>query len=278
MDKNLVKPQGEKNGSTDPLKLRGSVATLDRVIFAHPQSGIQMLALERRATGSSDAGGKVHVCGTPFGGGVHILNPSALQAEIGPIQYDSERSQSEQDFRILISPADWEAVQRFCLEHLGNPNDTDLESLPDRELREEFAEVLGIDLRQDQYQSRPTQFVIENVPTPTDFGYARGLPTVRLYRIFEISILDDALYTTMLYTSQQWSDEEVATFALKAGQNGFPARYNTILTLPLDLVTQSYLALPREKRSQAIVVEGHLLDESVSAILEGIEIPRYWRK
>ncbi len=253
------------------------MATLDRVIFTNPQNGTLMLAMERKATVVGAERNKVHLRAQLFGGGVHILDLNSLQAIIGPVQFDSDRSRMEQDFRILIRPSDWESVKRFCFEHLDNPNDTHLESVPHRELFEEFGDALNIHLQPDQYTVQPTGFVVENDPTPTDNPYARGQPTVRLYRIFDVCIIDDTLCTGMLAASQHDSDRAVELRALEDFQSGGKGRANSILALPLQLVTQSYLAIPPELRYRAIRIQNHVLDESVLAVLEGIEVPQYQR-
>ena len=80
--------------------LRVSVATYNKVLFPHPEHGVAMLALERKATVLKD--GSVNVRAQPFGGGVKILNTKSLKEVIGEIQFDSDHSQQEQDFRILI--------------------------------------------------------------------------------------------------------------------------------------------------------------------------------
>jgi hypothetical protein len=259
------------------LDLRVSVATLDRVVFTHPQDGTSMLALERKASLISEPGHSARVRAQPFGGGVRILNPDALQSLIGPIRFDSARSQAEQDFRILIPASDWEDVKLFCLQHLGNPHDAHLESSPDRELVEEFAEVLGEHLERDQYRYQPGGFVIENHPVPTTNAYARGQPTVRIYRIFEVHIEDERLCAGILGASQQVSDQDLARLALEDLQNGGKGRANALLALPLSLVCDSYLALAPKMRYRLITVAGHQLDESVLAILDDVEVPQYQR-
>ena len=60
-------------------------------------------------------------------------------------------------------------------------------------------------------------------------------------------------------------------------QNGGRGRANSILTLPLNTVRESYLALPPGRRYRKITVEGHALDESVPAVLEDVEVPQYQR-
>ncbi len=151
---------------TEDSSLRVSVATLDRVIFRDPKSENIMLALERKATLLND--GSVWVRAQPFGGGVRILDQKHLQEIIGRMEFDSERSKYEADFRILISPSKWEMVKQYALQHLEDQDDTELEAVPHRELVEEFEETLGVSLEPNQYTFRPTGFVIENHPVPTD--------------------------------------------------------------------------------------------------------------
>jgi hypothetical protein len=255
--------------------LRVSVATLNRVILLHPKDENRMLALERKATVSSD--GSVRVRAQPFGGGVRILDQASLEKIIGRIEFDSERSKHEADFRILISPSKWELVKQYTLRHLGSQDDAELEAVPHRELVEEFEVTLGVSLEPDQYRFQPTGFVIENHPVPTDNANVYGQPTVRLYRIFEVEIVDVALVTTMLSAGERYSDEQLGMLALEGFQNGGMGRANAMLTLPLSLVTESYLALPLETRHRKIVIEGHELDESVLAILDGVDVPQYER-
>ena len=259
----------------EDLSLRVSVATLDQVVFPHPQNGTLMLALERKTTDLEV--NNIRVRAQPFGGGVRILNPTPLQELIGKFRFDSEWSRHEQDFRIVIPPSKWELVKQYCLSHLENPEDTELESLPHRELVEEFEETLNIHLKPDQYTVQPMGFVIENHPVQTDNEQVRGQLTVRLYRTFKVEIIDDALCKTMLTASQRYSDQELRLLALKDFRSGDTGHANTILTLPLNLVFESYSALPPEQRFQKILIEGHEMDESVLAVLGDIDVPQYHR-
>jgi len=234
-----------------------------------------MLALERKATVSKDR--SVRIRAQPFGGGVRILDQAHLQTIIGQVRFDSERSEREADFRILISPSKWELVRQYSLRHLADANDMELESLPHRELVEEFAETLGVGLQPHQYTFRPTGFVIENQPVPTDNVNVQRRPTVRVYRTFEVEIIDTALCRTMLSANQLYSDEELARLALGDSRNGGRGRANSILILPLNLVLESYLALPLDLRHQKIVIENHKIDESVLAILSEVDVPEYER-
>ena len=264
------------NTSSDTV-WRVSVATYNRLLFPHPQNGNLMLAFERKAT-TSNGGGKVfQVWAQPFGGAVRILDPAPLQAILGEIQFDCNRSAREQDFRLLIPPSRWEAVKQYCLKQLAKHEDDELESSPDRELNEEFSNTIHVDLRPQQYNVRPAGFVIENDPIPTDNIYAPGRPTVRLYRIFEVHILDDALSRTMLEASLRHTDQNLGALAVQDSQRGGKGRVNSVLVLPLDQVKEAYLALPPHMRHGKLVMDGHELDESVLAVLGEIEVPQYER-
>jgi len=262
-------------GEPDDLDLRVSVATYNQVVFFHPQDGVLMLALERKATVRED--GSLHVRAQPFGGGVRILNPAALQELIGEIEYDSERSKQDQDFRILIPPSRWEVVKEYCLQHLENQDDDQLEAAPQRELVEEFEETLNVQLKPDQYTVQPLGFVVEDHPVWTENWYARGHLTVRVYRTFRVDLVDPVLCQTILAVSQGYSDQDLGMTALRESQNGGRGRANSVLALPLKLVTQSYLELPPEVRYQKIIIESHELDQSVLAVLDEVDVPQYQR-
>lgn len=252
-------------------KLRVSVATYNQVIFMHPENGTLMLALERKATVQKD--GSVNVRAQPFGGGVRILDSNSLTEMLGEIQFDSERSRQEQDFRILIPPAKWDEVKQYCLHHLESPGDLELESTPDRELIEEFEETLGVDLKPEQYTVQSIGFVVEDNPVWTENWYARGQLTVRIYRTFNVQIRDEALCKTLLAVSQKISDQELGKMALDSNKG----RANSVLVLPLSLVTEAWLALLPEMRYGRIKAENHELDESVLVVLEDVDVPQYQR-
>ena len=259
--------------SPTPTKLRVSVATYDKVLFPHPQNGTLMLALERKATVRED--GSLHVRAQPFGGGVRILKPTALQELIGDIEYDSQRSKQDQDFRILIPPSQWKSVKEYCLRHLEDQDDSELEASPERELVEEFEETLNVQLKPDQYTVQPLGFVVEEHPVWTENWYARGHLTVRVYRTFRVDLVDPVLCQTILAASQDYSDQDLGMTALRDSQNGGRGRANSVLALPFKLGTQSYLALPPEMRYKKIVIESHELDESVLAVLDEVDVPQY---
>jgi len=261
-------------GATQDLSLRVSVATLVRVVFKHPLNGEWMLALERKATLQND---KVEIKSQPFGGAISILDVNAIHNLIGDFHFDSERSRSEQDFRLFIRPSSWSAVREFCILHLSRADDSILETDPARELAEEFDDALKINLKPEHYVSQPVATVVENDPVPTDNIHARGIPTVRVYRIFEATILDSSLAHAMINSSESLSHQDLCTLALEDVQNGGKGRANAILALPLKQISDHYVALSSKEHNAPIMFEQNLLDDTVSAILEEISLSKYQR-
>ena len=258
------------------LSLRVSVATLVRVLFDHPQNGAPMLALERKATLTDEPGGqRVYVRAQPFGGGIRLRDPAPLRNLIGDFQFDSERSRAEDDFRILIRAADWPAVRQFCLEHLAGADDPALDADPARELSEEFADALAVDLQPGQYQARPVGLVVADGPAPTHNPRAPGAATARIYRIFEARLLDPALAQALLASSARVSDEDLRQQALAEARAGGRGRANAALVLPLNDLAAAYLALRPEVRAAPLAFDGHLLDGNVPAVLDGVPVPEF---
>jgi hypothetical protein len=257
--------------------LRVSVATLDRVIFPRPSDGTRMLALERKAATMEAAGRKVSVQAQPYGGAVRILDPAPLEEVVGELKYDSDHYREEMDFRILIPPSTWEAVKQFCLRRLSDPADVSIESLPQRELAEEFAETFGHHLKPDEYAFEPAGFTLENDPLPTDNPYAAGWPTVRLYRLFKVQILDRILCESMLSASRDHPDRWLEELAVQDLEDAGKGQAHGILTLPLKTVISSCLALKSNPINEPMIIEGHQLDRSVLAILPEVPSPFYQR-
>jgi hypothetical protein len=261
-------------GATDELSLRVSVATLVRVVFKHPGNGEWMLALERKATLHENT---VEVKSQPFGGAIRILDLEAIHDLIGDFHFDSERSRTEQDFRLFIRPSSWSMLREFCIQRLNRENDPILETDPTRELVEEFADALKINLQPEQYASNPLATVVENEATPTENIHAKGIPTVRVYRIFETTVTNSALAHAMLKNSEGISHKRMCELALKDARNGGKGRANAVLALPLKAITDTYLALSPKERNSPIFIEKNLFDETVPAVLEGIPILKYQR-
>lgn len=261
-------------GATDELSLRVSVATLVRVVFKHPAKGEWMLALERKATLHENI---VEVKSQPFGGAIRILDVYAIHDLIGDFHFDSERSHAEQDFRIFIRPSSWSVLREFCVKHFEVADASVLETDPKRELEEEFFEALKINLQLSQYISKPVATIVENDPAPTDNIHAKGLPTVRVYRVFEASITDSALTHAIMKNSESLSRESICKLALKDARNGGKGRANAMLVLPLKHLTENYLSMPPKECNAPILYEKHRLEETVPAMLEGITAPKYQR-
>jgi hypothetical protein len=265
-------------GPTDELSLRVSVATLVRVLFEDPQSGELMRALERKATLLEDQKDPtVEIIVQPFGGAIRINDLRLLRDGIAEFHFDSEESRSEQDFRIFIHASNWKAIQRFCLQHLPNTDDHILETDPSREITEEFADALGIQLKPEQYILTPEGNIIEDNPAPTANIHARNHLTVRIYRIFEARILDTSVSHTMIAQSERVSNETLRQLAFEDARNGGRGRANAILTIPMDLLNDVYLARSLEARDLPISFENHQLDESVGAVLQNVHVPKYRR-
>lgn len=265
-------------GATRELSLRVSAATLVRVLLENSPGGDLMLALERRATlYRAENGRVVEVKSQPFGGAIRILDLMKLRDLIGNFHFDSERSRSEQDFRILIRPSDWETVREFCVEHFSRVEDPVLETDPGREMTEEFADALKASLGPDQYSHRPIATVVEDDPAPTENIHAKGIPTARIYRIFEATISDPFLAQAMMENSASISDQDLCEFALEDGRHGGKGQASAILILPMKRITDHYLALQSKERNIPILFDGHRLDETVPAIIKGIAVPKYRR-
>ncbi len=233
-----------------------------------------MLALERKATLQ---GTTVEVKSQPFGGAIRILDVDAIHNLIGDFRFDSEHSRAEQDSRIFIRPSAWPVLREFCIQHLGSIDDPILETDPSRELTEEFGDALKIDLRTEQYASKAVATVVEDEATPTENIHAKGIPTVRVYRIFETRITDLALAQVMMRNSEAHSNQALRELALMDFQNGGKGRANAVLTLPLKQIVDVYKATPLGDRNFPILFREDRLDETVSAILEGVTTPKYQR-
>jgi hypothetical protein len=261
-------------GATDDLGLRLSVATLARVLFKDPSNAEIMLALERKATLNK---AEFEVKSQPFGGAVRIRDLGKLQELIGNFHFDSEHSRSELDFRLFIRQSSWPAIREFCIQHICVFDDPILETNPARELAEEFADALMIDLKPNQYICIPVTTVVENDPAPTGNTYAKGILTVRVYRIFEVTILDTSLINIILKTNASISHDGLFELAMKDSHNGGKGRANVVLALPLKRITETYLAMPLKERNSPILFEQNRLDETVPAVLDGVDVPKYQR-
>ena len=258
------------------LSLRASVACLIKVLFKNQVDGRRILALERVATLRQVQGkAEVTVTSKPFGGAVRLINPQALRRLIGNFQYDSERSRREKDFRILIEPEAWEKLMDICCEHLTNPGKGILDTNPERELIEEFKDTLHVRIRRDQYQIIPRGISIEAMPVETDNVRAAGIPTVRIYYLYESWLTDPVLITRMLTNIDRCTDEDLQNQALHDAQHGGRGRANATLTLRYDDLIEFYRSLQLDMRKERICFDGHQIEENVLAILDEVDQTRY---
>lgn len=262
-------------GLTGELSLRVSVATLSRVVFPHPEGGVPMIALEHKATLAAGEADRVDVKAQPFGGAIRILNPNRLLTLLGSFNFDSQRSRSEQDFRVYIRPSSWEEVREFCLQNMDQEAGPDLEIDPSRELEEEFEDALGIQLKLNQYVVKPFGIVVENEPAPTTNVRAAGNLTARIYRVYEVQIQDPALWRLMVTNSQTHPKQILQRLALDDSQKGGRGRATAMLVAAEQEIRAAYSALPPEMLGMPLAFAGTLLDGNVPAILKGIIVPKY---
>jgi hypothetical protein len=280
MQPSFMKPNDQEIGvgATEELSLRVSVAVLISVLFDGPEDGRTMIALERTATLREIEGRpEVTVRAKPFGGAVRLINPQALKGLIGRFRYDSERSRREMDFRIQIRPASWEKVKEICWEHLNETEKGILDSSPERELEEEFEGALDVRITPDQYHLKPLGIIVEDLPIETDNVRAEGLPTIRIYYVFEARMEAPEIITMMLSNSRRYSDKDLQEMAWKNAQRGGKGRANAVLTQGLDDLKDVYRSIPTDRRGGPIHVGEHQLDGNVLAILEEIDTPKYQR-
>jgi hypothetical protein len=272
----MVEPETIGVGPTDELSLRVSVASLARVVFANPDDGDTLLALERKAT-LHPTNGQVTVKAQPFGGALRITDLLPLKERFGDFHFDSQRSHFEMDFRLFIRPAAWGAVREFCLEQLESPECGVLESGPERELVEEFRDILGMDLQPDQYQSHYLWTVLENEPAPTGNVHAKNQLTVRFYRVFEVEVTDSYLMKAMISNSKGYSNHDLEEIARENARMGGKGWANAMQVLPLGPLMSFYHALPDEKRNSPAMFDGFYLEPNLTALLDGVLPPRYQR-
>jgi hypothetical protein len=186
------------------------------------------------------------------------------------------------DFRLFIRREDWARVKDFCLQHFRKKSSV-LEIGPERELLEEFEDALNIKIRPDQYQLSPVGTVVEDLPGPTDNIRSSGSPTVRIYQVFKIVIVEPSLVSAILENSQGYSDEDLQQLAWLDAQRGGIGRANSVLALPLDQLTAAYLSLQPHERGERIrfeghQLEGHQLEGNVAAVLEDVSTTKYQRR
>jgi len=265
-------------GPAEELSQRVSVAALVSVMFTNPENGKTMLALERTATMHKDeVKSEVIVKAKPFGGGARLKNPDALKKVIGNFHYDSERSYQERDFRILINPKHWEKIKEICKAHMEKIGNGILDPGPERELEEEFEDSLGIMVTPNDYYLKPNGMIVENLPNETENVNAKGLPTVRIYYIYEAIINSSEIIKLILINGRQYSDKDLQKMAWEDVRQGGKGRANAILAVDLDDLKEIYRSISIDELSGLIRFKEHQLDGNVLAVLDEIDHPKYQR-
>ena len=235
-----------------------------------------MLALEHKASVTrADVGDQISLGAQPFGGAIRILNARRLISLIGSFNFDSQKSRSERDFRVYIHPSSWVVLRDFCLQDMIGATGTDLEIDPTRELVEEFEDALGVQLKPDQYALQPFGIVVENEPVPSANLRAEGIPTARIYRVFEVRILDRSLGQMMLANSQAHPGHVLRTQALEDARRGGQGRANAVLVAAEEEIRAALLNVPPEQRGLPLPFASTLLEGNVAAIFKDICVPRY---
>lgn len=265
-------------GPKKEFSLRISVAAVVAVKFTDPESNKTLLALERTAaTHLIKDKPEVTVKAKPFGGGARLLDPERLNELIGGFNFDSERSLQEEDFRILTNPGSWEKIKEICTAHLKETDNGILDTGPERELEEEFEDSLGIKIKPEDYSLMDKGMVIEDSPVDTKNINAPGIPTVRVYYLYEALIKNRQIIDLALDSSTKYSDNDLVGMAHQDFKNGGKGRANAVLVVDPDILRQFYHSIPAGRQGELFRFEEHLLDGNVPALFEDISNHKYQR-
>ena len=142
-----------------------------------------------------------------------------------------------------------------------------LDFSPERELAEEFEDNLKVRITRKQYSLKLGEIIIEESQKKTENVRAQGLPTVRIYYVFEARMNDPEIIKMMLSSSRQYSDWDLQKIALEDARRGGKGRANAILALGLNDLKELYESIPMDRRNRPIHVGEHQLDGNVHAIL-----------
>jgi len=258
-------------GPAKSFSLRVSVAALVSVLFDHPQDGRTMLALEHIATlRKIKQGPEILVRAKALGGGVRLTDPPALADMIGGFHYDSELSRREKDFRLLINPSSWENVKNICRAQLNKPQKEILETSPARELKEEFADTLQVQLTPDQYFLKARGITVQDRPAATQNLRAAGFPTVRIYFLYEARMQDPGLIKMMLACSRRYPAGRLRELARQDARQGGKGRANAILILEMDELIEFYGSLPANQHDTPQKFGEYQLDGNVQPIVNAV--------
>jgi hypothetical protein len=227
-----------------------------------------MLALEHVATLQEIEGKQdIKVRAKALGGGVRLTDPQGLAELIGGFHYDSEKSKSEKDFRILINPASWQKVKQICRAQLDKPRKGIIETSPVRELSEEFDDTLHIKVTPDQYLLKSKGITVQEHPVATHNLRAVGFPTVRIYFLYEAHMNDPGIIALMLDSGRRHTAERLRELASQDARQGGKGRANAILTIDLAGLKQFYGSVSKSRAGTIRQYRKHQLDSNVQALI-----------
>jgi hypothetical protein len=146
-----------------------------------------------------------------------------------------------------------------------------------RELVEEFWDAVGIGLGPEQITVQAAGIVVEARPARAASVRAPGQPTVRIYSVHEVWLRSLEVIRAVLDNSAICSDQQLQQLAWKDWRREAKGRANAVLALPLDELVSAYGRIPTAERGNPLVLDEHLLDGNVPAILPEVECPKYWR-
>jgi hypothetical protein len=265
-------------GKRKEFSLRISVAAIAAVNFPDPENKKTLLALERTATTHIiNEKPEVTVKAKPFGGGARLLNPERLSELIGGFNFDSERSLQEKDFRILTNTVSWEKIKEICLKHLKETDSDILDTGAERELEEEFEDSLGLKIQPEDYSLKSNGMVIEDSPANTKNINAPGVPTVRVYYLYEAVIKNPNLFELIINSSRKYSDDDLIEMALQNLKEGGKGRANAFLVVDPDKLRRFYQSVPASRMGDLLSFEEHQLDGNVPVLFEHISNHKYQR-
>jgi hypothetical protein len=187
---------------------------------------------------------------------------------MGDYHYDSVRSREEGDLRIMINPGRWEKMKEICRDHLNLEEDRIINSSPVRELTEEFEDSLGVRITSDDYYLTYRGLLVEEQLTATENVNARGIPTKRIYYLFDALLTDLRIIELMIDNDAMYSDLDLRKMANEDARRGGKGRANAVLTISLDTLTELYRSSSRGSGESPIFYEGHQLDGNIPAILD----------
>ena len=246
-------------GATPEHSLRVSTGILALTTFRHPVSGKIMAVFEEKVSVKIDEKGeKVTAQLQPLGGASKLLRPLELYQQIGSFNYDEEKSQKENDFRLQIRPQDWDKVKAFAMDHFNHPEKGVVEGSIDRELNEELGDVLKVEVDPAAYQVSHLTVAVQNEPQQTERIEVSGNQTVRVFSVKGVDITDQTLIENITGSSEKTDTTQLIEKARKKAQEKGSAKATGLVIISLEELQAHYRSLDIKKRDEAteIIVNG----------------------